>query len=249
MKNSRKETPMKTQTRSLFAIAVIILFSENSCAALFDRGGGLIYDSNLDVTWLQDMNYASTEWVQSNGLKGTRDGLMMWDQAIQWASDLEYYDSVRGKTLKDWVLPTVTPSVYQQANSGTDLGFNVITQNSQIASLWYQTLRNTALYDKNGNYQGVINRSDGPFINMNKAPYWLGTDYAPNRNYAWIFDTYSGNQFYGTNKYSGMPAMVLMLGDVAAVPEPDALLLAASGIGVLAYRRRAKHKNELRHKI
>ena len=27
-------------------------------AALYDRGNGLIYDDVLDITWLQDANYA-----------------------------------------------------------------------------------------------------------------------------------------------------------------------------------------------
>jgi hypothetical protein len=29
-------------------------------AILWDRGGGLVYDDYLDITWLQDPNYAKT---------------------------------------------------------------------------------------------------------------------------------------------------------------------------------------------
>ncbi len=29
-------------------------------AALFDRGGGMIYDDVLDISWLQDANYTQT---------------------------------------------------------------------------------------------------------------------------------------------------------------------------------------------
>ena len=30
-------------------------------ATLIDRGGGLIYDTVLDVSWLRDANYAETD--------------------------------------------------------------------------------------------------------------------------------------------------------------------------------------------
>ena len=55
-------------------------------AALFDRGGGLIYDDVLNVTWLQDANYAQTSGYDA-------DGGMTWGNAVAWVSDLSYYDS------------------------------------------------------------------------------------------------------------------------------------------------------------
>ena len=62
-------------------------------ATLYDRGGGLIYDDDLNITWLQDANYAKTsDYVD--------DGNMTWSDALAWADTLVYggYD--------DWRLPT-----------------------------------------------------------------------------------------------------------------------------------------------
>jgi hypothetical protein len=52
-------------------------------AALNDRGGGLIYDSDLNITWLADANYADTSGYNTNGL-------MNWDAANTWAANLNY---------------------------------------------------------------------------------------------------------------------------------------------------------------
>lgn len=62
-------------------------------AALHDRGGGLIYDDVLDITWLQDANYAKTSGYDS-------DGMMSWSQAMQWEEQLSYGG------FDDWRLPT-----------------------------------------------------------------------------------------------------------------------------------------------
>ena len=52
-------------------------------AALNDRGGGLIYDGDLNITWLADANYADTSGYNTNGL-------MNWDAANTWAANLNY---------------------------------------------------------------------------------------------------------------------------------------------------------------
>ena len=52
-------------------------------ATLIDRGDGLIYDDVLDITWLQDANYAQTSGYDA-------DGLMGWNAANIWAGALSY---------------------------------------------------------------------------------------------------------------------------------------------------------------
>ena len=69
------------------ATALIIVasgVSSVSNAALVDRGGGLIYDTDLNITWLAN---------------GNANGLMDWWQANDWASGLTV-DGVSG-----WRLP------------------------------------------------------------------------------------------------------------------------------------------------
>ena len=53
---------------------LLLVISSPSPAELIDRGGGLIYDTELDITWLQDANYALSSGVDE-------DGAMSWDSA------------------------------------------------------------------------------------------------------------------------------------------------------------------------
>lgn len=77
------------------ALAAVGLMATGSAqAALLDRGGGLIYDDVLDITWLQGANYAKTSGYDA-------DGRMNWSAANVWAEALSYGG------YSDWRLPTV----------------------------------------------------------------------------------------------------------------------------------------------
>jgi hypothetical protein len=58
-----------------------------------DRGRGLLYDVERDLTWLQDTNYAKTTGHAP-------DGQMTWDKAMAWVARLNY------KGVTGWRLPT-----------------------------------------------------------------------------------------------------------------------------------------------
>jgi len=90
-------------------------------SALLDRGGGLIYDTDLDVTWLQDAIYAKTSGFDP-------DGRINWHSAMDWVASLAYYDSVRDRTWDDWRLP----SALHQA--GSDPCFNLYCTESEMGS-------------------------------------------------------------------------------------------------------------------
>jgi hypothetical protein len=60
---------------------------------LIDRGRGLLYDVERDLTWLQDTNYARTSGRSP-------DGQMTWDDAKAWVARLNYLG------IKEWRLPT-----------------------------------------------------------------------------------------------------------------------------------------------
>ena len=92
-----------------FVACLFVVISSSSHAALYDRGNGLIYDDVLDVTWMQDANYAHTSGYAAANAVGSlgsgstniqADGRMGWDAANTWAAQLEYggYD--------DWRLPS-----------------------------------------------------------------------------------------------------------------------------------------------
>jgi hypothetical protein len=54
------------------ALAVLLAASMPTSAAMVDRGGGMIYDDVLNVTWLQDANFAATQWTNSGARRAIR---------------------------------------------------------------------------------------------------------------------------------------------------------------------------------
>ena len=76
---------MKKILNFIALVTFIVALSNSASASLFDRGNGLIYDDDLNITWLQNANYAGVT--------------MTWDEANTWAGNLIFqgYD--------DWRLP------------------------------------------------------------------------------------------------------------------------------------------------
>lgn len=200
---------MNTKIR-MTALAVAVALSGTAQAALFDRGGGLIYDSDLNVTWLQDANYAKTSGYDT-------DGLMDWSQATTWAANLSYYDNVRNVTYTDWRLPTTTDTGapgYQYSYNGTDGGYNN-SATSEMSHLYYTELGNLGYYSTTGAWQtgyGLVNK--GSFVNFQSDFYWSGTTYAPNPSVAWVFRTYNGYQGWN-GKGGSLYALAVRPGDIA----------------------------------
>ena len=216
-------------------------------AALIDRGNGMIYDSDQNLTWLQDANYAKTSGYDA-------DGRMTWDAATTWASDLVFggYD--------DWRLPRITDTGApgcDWAYSGTDCGWNVDTASSEMAYMYHVNLGLESYFNEDSSYDptwgifgnGTSNGTNGNSYgqndvgiinNIHVGSYWSAIEYAPNTNYAWYFDTLTGSQ-YGTDKNYWHFAWAVRDGDVATVPAPGVLILMVLGlVGMSAARRRCR---------
>ena len=61
---------------------------------LIDRGFGLIYDTERDITWLQDVNYAQT-------VRHSRDGQMTWPEAMARKTAIKRAAKLLPKSTKD----------------------------------------------------------------------------------------------------------------------------------------------------
>ena len=194
------------------------LFTVSAQAGLIDRGKGMIYDDTLDITWLQDANYAQTSNYDA-------DGRMTWADANTWADQLSYggYD--------DWRLAS--------AGNAPTTGYNVTT--GELGHMFYNNLGNTAGTSILGNVSFTDATPGGgteSFLNVQSYAYWLGEEYAPDTNRAWAFLTDYGGQNH-RNKVISYYSWAVRAGDVSAEPEPGSVSLLALGLlGLMKVRRR-----------
>ena len=208
--------------------------SLNTFAALYDRGSGLIYDDVLNITWLQDANYAQTSgydvqditWLQTINQADDINGRMTWSEANSWAAQLEYggYD--------DWRLASV--------GSSPTSGLNVTT--SELGHMFYNNLGNAEMtsvlnLDFNVSFtDAALGGSTVSFLNVQAAGYWNNEDH-PTTNLAWAFWNDNGFQNSSSNNVNRF-AWAVRPGDVSIIPVPAAAWLFGSALVALGLARR-----------
>lgn len=193
--------------KRLILAMVLGAYSLYAQAALIDRGGGLIYDSDQGITWLQDANYAQTSGHDA-------DGEMDWNQAMTWAAGLSLTHN--GIVHDDWRLPTTL--VPDSACSGVWGTGMLNCSGSEMGHLFY-------IY-------GVSTGAPGIFMNVKGRASWSGTEVALDNADAWMFSFDFGDQ--GTNdKEVPYFAWAVIDGDIGAVPILAAAWLFGSALGLL----------------
>jgi hypothetical protein len=215
----------------LLSVSLLVsLGAQPANALLIDLGGGMIYDTDYDLTWLQDADYSRTSGFDA-------DGFMTWNEAMDWASGLVYGG------LDDWRLP----SAFDLDGSGPCFGLNCIE--SEMGHLFYTELGNTALsYPTNS----------GPFLNIGpvgltgiEPGYWTSTEYSAAEAWQFHFNNFlvNGQQdvhFKSTDvggqiELPGLAWAVRSGRATAEIPEPATPHLLLSGLlalGSLRLRRR-----------
>lgn len=224
-----------------FFLAWMLVCAAGAHAALIGRDLGgtpafdAYYDTELDITWLADANYAKTSGFAP-------DGWMPFAQATSWVAGLDIY-GVTG-----WRLPTVAPVngtsfQYGYSEDGTtDFGFAPTGvgwgKASELGHMFYVTLGNTAYLGGFECTPPCALTNTGPFVNLQSHGYWSGTP-CGQPDCVWMLETWNGRQvgFFGLSQ-GGLHAWAVHPGDVAAVPEPPAVALMALGVLALALRRR-----------
>jgi hypothetical protein len=227
-----------TKTMNTFllrlAACLFVVVSSSSHAVLYDRDNGLIYDDVLNITWMQDANYAQTSGYAAANAVGApsnspnsidADGRMGWSAANTWAAQLEYGG------FDDWRLAS--------AGNAPAGGFNVTT--GELGHMFYNNLGKTAGNSILGNVSFTDATPGGgteSFLNVQSFAYWYGEEYAPDTNGAWAFYNVSGNQT-PNYKFASNYSWAVRAGDVSSVPEPAVAWLFGSALaGLLVIRRR-----------
>jgi len=227
------------------ALAGLVAWAGAAQAALVNRGGGMIYDTTHDITWLADMNYAVTSGYAAANAGGTgvnrisADGRMGWNAASAWADTLIYGG------FGDWRLPTVNPADSTCSGSfGVGLGFfGFNCTGGELSGLFVTDLGNKAresvLNQAGDTAEQIANFALFSNVRADEA-YWSGLQYAPTPSLAWAFNPVDGSQ-NTASKSALLYAVAMRSGDVtASVPEPPTLALAllAMGAAVVARRKR-----------
>ncbi len=199
----------------------------------------LIYDNDDHLVWL-DYTNDYTNWTSQDG----------WAAGLNGGGELTY-DLNAGLSMdwgtNLWRLPTVTDIGNDGCNwsfsGGTDCGYNVDTSTGELAHLWHDELGNLSYYDTSGNgpQPGWGLQNTGDFANLQSHVYWLGTEYAPDANMAWRFDTEYGEQS-GNSKSIAKLGIAVRSGQLAVVPEPVSSTLFVIGAATMGFRVYRKKK-------
>lgn len=219
---------MRRIPTTFVSLAAAALLSANTHAALIDRGNGMIYDTTLNITWLQDMNYPKT-------LEPSASGSMYRDQAQLWVDDLVYGG------LDDWRLPSAR-LIGDEASStdgSTDVGWNNIR--SELGHLYYVDLQNNSTdgFINPGNFIDGLTHESRSFLNLTDNVYWLAED--SSLLYGMLFDNWDGFQYRAPIGDLRASVVAVRDGDVAAVPVPSAVWLLSSALFGLAGVAKRKH--------
>lgn len=201
--------------RAILCIGVFSIgFISMANADLVARTGEMVYETDLNITWLSDANYAKT----SGSTYGYgRDHRMDWNEAMAWAASL----NVGG--VSGWRLPTTDTSC---------VDYNCTI--SEFGHLFYKELGGRAGHS-------VFESSDPDlalFTSIEPVSYWSSTEFASDPSRAWVFAFSDGSQGGLMKSTPGwccnLSAWAVHDGDVGAalVPEPE--MYAMMSIGLLA---------------
>ena len=206
---------MNSMKRAILLLALVagLLFLRGAQAILIDRGNGLIYDTVLNVTWLQDANLANQTFD--------------WQAALDWADNLAFGG------FDDWRLPSMDVNGDGVVVSCST---NVDCPDNEYGHMYYQNLDGVLFGE--GKLDDEVG-DGGVTINDIRSLYWSGTEFSDS-NFAWAF-FFFGTNLAGLSdiidKDTELFVWAVRDGDVLNVQEPLTLALLTIGLAGLGFFR------------
>ncbi len=233
------------------ALGIAVLVG-SSQAALVDRGGGMVYDTTRNLTWLTDMNHAHTSGYAAANAGGAganlvlADGRMGGDAAKAWADNLVH----GGYT--DWRLPSINPSDTSCSESADPGGgfpikyFGYHCTGGELSGLFVTDLGNkggeTVLNQAGDTAEQIANLALFSNVSGNQdwgGYYWSGTQDLPFPTDSWVFFNGNGGQYTADRSKFTFFATAVRTGDVASrLPEPQSWALALLALAATAAARK-----------
>lgn len=224
--------------------ALALLFSVgligNSQATLLDRGNGMVYDTDQDLTWLKDTNIAKT---RGHG----NDGKLHVTEVMDWVNSFEYAG------YSDWRLPEFDLQACYNSAIFID-EFQCLTDDTSTGEITFmhnQILGNSFWLNRNNarDCPDLFTSANGCLVNTgadgvafdNFTPdfYWVTN--VSNPGVTFSFNPADGSHHENWGDFADAYAWLVRTGDVAAaVPEPRMLLLLAAGLIGLGVAKRAR---------
>lgn len=184
-------------------VCTFSIISISSRAALVDNGGGLIYDTVLDITWAQP------------------DALRSWDDAKTWAAGLTL-GGVDG-----WRLPYISVAAGAGPLTGGPVdcstAMEIACRDNELGYMFYHNLSGTL-------NQSILTSGDPDlalFPTLGDDYYWSGTQ--GESIYVWDFLFFKGLQLIAITPGADN-SWAVHAGNVGAVPTPAAMWLFGSGM-------------------
>jgi len=203
------------------SIVLLLMATFSANAQLFDRGNGVIYDSDYKITWLADANYAVTaeyNALEVTEISATREeidpgvfaGQFTYDEAMTWVGQLNYQGITGWRLPSHYINPKLNVSVSEVAHI-TDF----VKTNPTI--IFFDNIQTTMYWSKD-EYVEDTSRAWMTFLN-----YFNGNLYA-------VFDDYHQYKLVGNTC-----AWAVIDGDVGGCPITSSKLVFCTSLSLVVF--------------